>query len=167
MSDDRKPDYEVGYGKPPKATRFSPGQSGNSKGRTKGTKNFATVLAKELDARVIVKEGVQRKTIAKREAVAKQLVNKAVGGDLKAIQPLLSITNLHERQAAVDGTGTNAGPFATEADAAVTAGIIQRIRAGDLPQPPRDGQEAAAENSRDQEPISAIAAHANAEGENQ
>ena len=24
-----EPDYEVGYGRPPKATRFKPGQSGN------------------------------------------------------------------------------------------------------------------------------------------
>ena len=26
-------DYEVGYGKPPKHSRFKPGQSGNPKGR--------------------------------------------------------------------------------------------------------------------------------------
>ena len=36
MSDD----YEVGYGKPPKDKQFKKGQSGNPKGRTKGTKNF-------------------------------------------------------------------------------------------------------------------------------
>ena len=32
--------HEVGYGKPPKHTRFKPGQSGNSKGRPKGVRNF-------------------------------------------------------------------------------------------------------------------------------
>ena len=31
--------YEVGYGKPPKATRFKAGQSGNPKGRPKGSRN--------------------------------------------------------------------------------------------------------------------------------
>ena len=29
--------YEVGYGKPPKATRFKPGKSGNPGGRPKGS----------------------------------------------------------------------------------------------------------------------------------
>ena len=31
--------YEVGYGKPPQATRFQPGKSGNPKGRPKGSRN--------------------------------------------------------------------------------------------------------------------------------
>jgi hypothetical protein len=30
--------YGVGYGKPPKASQFSPGQSGNPKGRPKGAR---------------------------------------------------------------------------------------------------------------------------------
>ena len=34
-----KPGYEVGYGKPPKDTRFKPGQSGNPSGRPKGATN--------------------------------------------------------------------------------------------------------------------------------
>jgi hypothetical protein len=33
------PDYEVGYSKPPKASRFARGQSGNRKGRPKGARN--------------------------------------------------------------------------------------------------------------------------------
>ena len=36
--------YEVGYGKPPKETRFRKGQSGNPKGRPKGAKNKAPAL---------------------------------------------------------------------------------------------------------------------------
>ena len=32
------PAYEVGYGKPPQATRFQPGKSGNPKGRPKGSR---------------------------------------------------------------------------------------------------------------------------------
>ena len=31
--------YEVGYGKPPRATRFQPGKSGNPNGRPKGAKS--------------------------------------------------------------------------------------------------------------------------------
>ncbi len=32
-------DYEIGYGKPPKHTRFKKGQCGNPKGRPKGARN--------------------------------------------------------------------------------------------------------------------------------
>ena len=35
----RERHYEVGYGKPPVATRFQPGQSGNPLGRSKGSRN--------------------------------------------------------------------------------------------------------------------------------
>ncbi len=55
MSDDERPadqtstgGYDVGYRKPPKHTRFKPGQSGNPRGRPKGTKNLKTDLIEEL-----------------------------------------------------------------------------------------------------------------------
>ena len=35
---EEEPSYEVGYGKPPQATRFQPGKSGNPKGRPKGSR---------------------------------------------------------------------------------------------------------------------------------
>ena len=37
-------DYEVGYGKPPRQTRFSKGQSGNPRGRAPGAKDLKTLL---------------------------------------------------------------------------------------------------------------------------
>src|SRR5258708_33036230 len=44
MPPDSKGDYEVGYGKPPRETRFANGQSGNPRGRPSGAKNFKTLL---------------------------------------------------------------------------------------------------------------------------
>ena len=49
--------YEVGYRKPPKATQFKQGQSGNPHGRPKGTKNLKTDLIEELGEHITLSEG--------------------------------------------------------------------------------------------------------------
>ena len=74
-------DYDVGYGKPPKANRFQPGQSGNSRGRPKGTKNAKLLLAQTLDEIVIVSEGAVPQRMTKREAFFKTLVTRAFKND--------------------------------------------------------------------------------------
>jgi hypothetical protein len=61
MSDPEEPPPEVGYGKPPRQSRFQAGQSCNPKGRPKGVKNFATGIEAELNTRVPVKENGQHK----------------------------------------------------------------------------------------------------------
>ena len=48
MADEDKPEYAVGFGKPPRRTRFCKGQSGNPKGRPRGAKNLATLMEKVL-----------------------------------------------------------------------------------------------------------------------
>ena len=50
-------EYEVGYRKPPKTTRFKAGKSGNPKGRPKGSTNLATDLSAELSEQITVREG--------------------------------------------------------------------------------------------------------------
>jgi hypothetical protein len=82
---DHDPDYSVGYGKPPQHARFHQGQSGNPRGRPKGSRNLSTLMAKALNEPVVISENGKRKRITKREAVLKQLVNKAASGDAKAI----------------------------------------------------------------------------------
>src|SRR5438067_417778 len=117
--------YEVGFGKPPRSRQFKPGTSGNTAGRPRGAKNFATALEQELKSRVIVTENGRRKRISKREVIAKHLVNKAAGGDLKAIPLLLNETRARESEAA------DAAPnqvFDTLEDQAVLENMIVRIR---------------------------------------
>lgn len=92
MADDDAPDddYEVGYGKPPKHTRFKPGQSGNPRGRPKKSKNIDALLEKELDEIVTLQEGGQPKRMTKREAIIKQFVNMAIKGNAKPLQMMLA-----------------------------------------------------------------------------
>ena len=85
-------DYLIGFGRPPKATQFKKGTSGNKTGRPKGAKNFATLFEQEMNQKVVVaSENGERRTITISQAVVKQLHNKAARGDLKAIQTIINI----------------------------------------------------------------------------
>ncbi len=83
-------DYGVGYSKPPKNTRFKPGQSGNPRGRPKGTKNLKTDLLEELGEKIVIREGDQSQKISKQRALLKSVVNRAIKGDDRATAIALS-----------------------------------------------------------------------------
>ena len=91
MPSDDERDYAVGYGKPPRHTRFEQGRSGNPRGRPPGSKNLSTLLSEALNEPVIVTENGGRRKITKREAIVTQLVNRSAKADLRAIQILLGM----------------------------------------------------------------------------
>lgn len=86
MSDD----YEVGYGKPPKAHRFQKGQSGNPRGRRPKAersmtrrqlrRDFLLALETEIDARVPGQSG----KVTVNQAIIWKQIQKALNGDLGA-----------------------------------------------------------------------------------
>lgn len=128
---ERKP-YDVGYGKPPRGTRFQKGLSGNPRGRPKGSLNVATALERELNQRVTIKENGQTRTITKFEAAIKQLANKAASGDAKAIQFLVNLVHVSNGGALSDAPL----PFSSEADRAVMATLRHRFQSETpLPRP--------------------------------
>jgi hypothetical protein len=120
----KRKDFEVGYGRPPKRTQFRKGQSGNPRGRPKGSLNVATALERELNQRVTIKENGQPRSITKFEAAIKQLVNKAASGDGKAIQFLVNLLNVSNGGALGDAPLT----IPTEADRAVMATMLLRFQ---------------------------------------
>ncbi|MBO6668018.1 DUF5681 domain-containing protein [Parvibaculum sp.] len=87
-----EPEEEVGYGKPPKAHRWKPGQSGNPKGKRKGTKHLSTIV-RELAERSVVAQDAngERRRLSRAEATLRVAFNKATRGDIRAIQVVLNL----------------------------------------------------------------------------
>ena len=83
--------YEIGYCKPPKHTQFKPGQSGNRKGRPKGTQNFTTIARHRLAQPVVVREGAKVRKVSTLDASFARLIEQALRGDHRAIRLLLDV----------------------------------------------------------------------------
>ncbi len=83
--------YEVGYRKPPKQARFKPGQSGNPKGRPKHRRNLRTLIEEALSETVTIREGDRTRTLPKREALIRTLVNGALMKEAKTLQSFLAL----------------------------------------------------------------------------
>ena len=96
MTNDNRNNSETGYGKPPVNTRFKKGQSGNPKGRPKGSRSFTSSAYRVLQERVVINEGGRRKTVTKLVAALKQVANKAASGDANTLRLLITIVQLME-----------------------------------------------------------------------
>jgi Family of unknown function (DUF5681) len=121
--------YKVGYRRPPLATRFPPGTSGNPRGRPKGAPNLATVLASTLAERVVVTENGRRKRITKLEAAVKQLVNRAASGEARSMSLLLALIQASEAMQ----SGPLPAGFARNAGATI---LLRAASANDQPAKP-------------------------------
>src|SRR5262245_35547279 len=81
----------VGYGNPPVHSRFKPGQSGNPKGRAKGSQNLKTLFTKVLNEQISLREGSEVKKISKAEALVRGMVVGALKGDVRNTAMLLRV----------------------------------------------------------------------------
>lgn len=84
-------DYEVGYGKPPKATQFQKGQSGNPNGRAKGAKGLRTILTEVVHARQTIRIAGEPVTGSRLQLMVLTLATRAAAGDLKAAERLIPL----------------------------------------------------------------------------
>ena len=85
-----KSDKGVGYRRPPLHSRFEPGQSGNPRGRPKGSLNFTTDLKSTLMAQVALNDGGKPRRVTTQKAALLRLREKALKGDVRALDKLLS-----------------------------------------------------------------------------
>jgi Family of unknown function (DUF5681) len=75
--------HEVGYGNPPQAHQFKPGQSGNPQGRPKGAKNETTILRELLNRKIQIREGERMRKITILEAILLRFTEGALKGNTK------------------------------------------------------------------------------------
>ena len=83
--------YVIGYKKPPAHAQFKKGQTGNRKGRPRGSRGLKTILREEVSERISLTERGKRRTLTKQQIVVKALINKAMSGDIRASSKLLDL----------------------------------------------------------------------------
>jgi len=88
------PDYDVGYGKPPKHTQFQKGQSGNPSGKSKKEASTEIRLQKLLKGEVAVNKSGSQVTMTQQDVMLQALVNNAMKGNLAAIKYINEMTGL-------------------------------------------------------------------------
>ena len=148
MSDDDA----VGYGRPPKHTRFQPGQSGNPKGRPKGIRNLKTELEQEMRQRILVREGNKQMRITKRHAVIKSQLAKAIKGDTRAAAWVFEMVGRLLDPDGVEGAGT--GRDLPADDQAILADYVRRESASSPEgHPPEGHTDDASNDARGYRPV--------------
>src|SRR5208282_1121644 len=124
-------EYEVGYRKPPKHSRFKKGQSGNPRGKPRGTKNSATLLKQALLASVLVKQNGHQTKTTKLRVIVTRLIHQAMQGDYPSIRLLLRYAGLDRL---LNEPKHEPGGLSAEAEKA-----IRRALLGDSYRPEKQG----------------------------
>lgn len=90
----KPPGYAVGYRRPPKATQFAKGESGNPRGRPKGSRTVGAILQDILRQKIAVTENGKTRRLPALEVILRRLANDAMRSEPRALKLLLA---LHDR----------------------------------------------------------------------
>lgn len=124
MSTDDSDEYEVGYRKPPLHSRFKPGESGNPRGRTKGTLNFATDLKHTLQTPITLTDpGKKPRKVSTQKAALLRLREKALKGDARSLDRLLDLARIFHT-----GPTTEPTTVASSDDQAILDAFREEVR---------------------------------------
>jgi len=118
-------DYEVGYGRPPAASRFKPGQSGNPRGRPKGGQSIGQALQRALSDKVGLRTQNGTRRVMVQEAIVRRIVHDATNGDTKAQRLLFALQERHPESGALAPAPSDL----LAEDQAILAGYLQRVQA--------------------------------------
>jgi hypothetical protein len=86
-------EYEVGYGRPPKHSRFKKGVCPNPRGRGKRTEpmEFGEIINKVLHEKIEFRKKGARRKASRLELAIRHLVSQATKGDLDSAATLLKL----------------------------------------------------------------------------
>ena len=83
--------YTIGYRKPPIATQFKKGCSGNPSGRPRRSRNVRTILKEILNRKITVRDCYGERKIATQEAMLLKFLENALKGDPRALKTIVSL----------------------------------------------------------------------------
>ena len=114
--DDATPTYDIGHCRPPVATRFKPGQSGNPAGKKPGTKSLRALFLKAAFAKPHRRYpgDMGANCATQLEAMFARLLDAAAHGDDKATACVLALCKAH---LAEDPDGVRSADVAEDASA--------------------------------------------------
>lgn len=118
--------YEVGYRKPPKQHQFKPGQSGNPRGRQKGSRNGSTIVKDALFGQVTAHVGSKIQTMTALEGILKKMISKALAGDSKATVAVLAVAQKQGLLSPEENDTVNAN--LSDADQAILNDYARRLK---------------------------------------
>ena len=124
-------DCPIGYGRPPRANQFQRGQSGNPRGRPKGSRSVPAILGDALHRKVAVTENGRSRRITMLEVMLRRLTNDAARGDPRAIKLLLDVYGRYRDRG--ESPGVSSKDLAAE-DLEILAAYLPTAESGDDPE---------------------------------
>jgi hypothetical protein len=112
---------EVGFKKPPKKYAWRKGQSGNPKGRVKGSKNRKTIIIRLMEGR-LGRKIPDPKKLSAQEAMLWKAIQKGLAGDAKAM------AFAFKRYDDATGSSADVTAITTEEDQQVYDALREKIR---------------------------------------
>jgi hypothetical protein len=118
-----KPEYEVGYRKPPQHGKIKPGEVRNKRGPLKGTRSLKNDIRDVLNMPVPLTGPGKQPKVTTRKAALLKLREKALKGSDRSLDRLLEYAREHDLE---EGIIASTGNLLAE-DAAILANIRERL----------------------------------------
>jgi hypothetical protein len=109
--EDNRDEYAVGYGKPPKTTRFKKGQSGNPGGRPRKTGAPQVDVEALLNKPLTVVQNGKTRSMSSKEIMIRAHLKKAVNGS--CVRSMTYILELFEKHGAFELPDEKSGGLVT------------------------------------------------------
>jgi|GEM_PF-992464 len=131
MADKTRKGSGVGYCRPPLATRFRPGTSGNPAGRARGLKSVARQISDVLTQKITVTRNNRPVRLTLQEVMFSSIAAKAAKGDLKCVAFLLTLQDRFRDSAAT----TLTPEVLSDTDQAIIAEFLRGQAGSRIPAP--------------------------------